>query len=326
MRAWQVTRYGRPEDALAQRDVALPEPGPGEARVRVEMAALGLPDVFMCGATYAFEPTLPFTPGQEVVGTVTARGEGGPEVGSRVLAVTAFFKGFGGFAEEAIVLAGSAFPAPASLPAADAAGFAIPFHTAWLGLVRRGALSSGDVVVVLGAAGGSGAAAVALAHALGHRVIAVARGAEKAAFCRELGADAVVDSEASDPTAAIRAANDGRGVDVVFDPVGGVPARQAMRALGSEGRLLAVGYASGQWAEAPTAALVQANTSIVGVYVGAYERADVVQAHEACMTLEAQGRLPSLVRRVVDFDAIPAALGEVLDRRSIGKVVARVGV
>lgn len=325
MRAWQVVRHGRPEEALERRDVAMPEPGPGEARVRVEMAGLGLPDVFMCGATYAFEPALPFTPGQEVVGTVTASGEGGPEVGARVLAVTAFFKGFGGLADEAIVLAGSAFPAPASLSAADAAGFAIPFHTAWLGLVRRGALAPGDVVVVLGAAGGSGAAAVALARALGHRVIAVARGAEKAAFCREIGADAVVDSEAPDLGDAIRAANAGCGVDVVFDPVGGAPAKQALRALASEGRLLAVGYASGQWAEAPTAALVQANTSIVGVYVGAYDRGDVLAAHQACMALHAEGRLPSLVRRVVDFDAIPTALGDLADRRSIGKVVARVG-
>jgi NADPH2:quinone reductase len=288
------------------------------------MAALGLPDVLMCGASYALTPALPFTPGQEVLGTVTASGSDGPQPGSRLIAVTAFYNGHGGFAEEALVLESSCFPAPQTLPPADAAGFAIPYHTAWLGLVRRGGLRPGDTVVVLGAAGGSGAAAVALAGALGGRVIAVARGEDKAAFLRELGAERVVDSDADDLAGALRDASGGAGADIVFDTVGGAPAKQAMRALANEGRLLAVGFASGTWAEPKIAALVQANTSIVGVYVGAYERAQVLEAHQACVDLHAEGKLPSLVRRVVGFEEIPSALGDLADRRAVGKVVAQV--
>src|SRR3954447_14423196 len=145
MRAWQVHAHGEPADALRLVDVDVPEPGPGQVRVRVAAAGLGLPDVLMCRGTYPLTPTLPFTPGQEVVGEVTAVGaDTALAVGERVMAVTAFPTGHGGVAGEALVYAGSAFAVPAGLDVADAAGFWIPHMTAWIGLVDRGRLAAGE--------------------------------------------------------------------------------------------------------------------------------------------------------------------------------------
>ena len=178
-------------------EVPLPEPEAGELRLRVEAAAVGLPDVMLCRGSYAFNPPLPFTPGQEVCGIVTAAGEGSrTPLGARVMAVTAFIRGAGGFAEEALVLDGSSFEAPTSLSAADAAGFTIPYHTAYLALITRAQLEAGETLVVLGAAGGSGSAALQLGRALGAEVIAVVTGSAKARACSDLGAHRVLDGGA----------------------------------------------------------------------------------------------------------------------------------
>ncbi len=163
MRAWQVTGTGAPADVLHLVDVDVPEPGPGQARIRVTAAGIGLPDVLMCRGTYPLTPPLPFTPGQEATGTVTAVGEGVDlAIGAPVMGVTVFYEGSGSFAEECLVLAESAFAVPPGLAAAEAAGFWIPHLTGWIGLVDRGRIAPGDWLAVLGAAGGSGAAAVQL--------------------------------------------------------------------------------------------------------------------------------------------------------------------
>lgn len=322
MRAWQVRRHGEPGDALELCDVPVPDPQPGEVRIAVDAAGLGLPDVFMCRASYAFRPEIPFTPGQEVAGVVTAVGEGSlAQVGARVMAVTAFFRGFGGLAESALALDASTHPAPDAMDASVAACFVIPYHTAYLALVTRGRLEAGETLVVLGAAGGSGSGAVALGTALGARVIAVAGGAEKAAACRALGADLVIDHHQSDIAQAIREATDGRGADLIFDPVGGAACASALRAIASEGRLLAIGYASGEWHDASTQALVGRNASVVGVFVGAYAKPFLSDVHETLLDLWRSGALPSLVAREVAFDAVPDALGEIASRRAEGKTV-----
>src|SRR3954463_16723245 len=174
MRAWQVAAAGEPVDVLHQTDVEVPEPGPGQARIRVTAAGIGLPDVFMCRGNYPLTPPLPFTPGQEATGVVTAVGEGVDlAIGSRIMCVTMFYTGQGGFAEECLVGVDSAFPVPDGLSDAEAAGFWIPHLTGWIGLVDRGHIAAGDSLAVLGASGGSGIAAVQLGKALGAHVIAI---------------------------------------------------------------------------------------------------------------------------------------------------------
>ena len=174
MRAWQVQGTGEPRDVLHEVEVDLPEPGPGTVRIRVTAAGLGLPDVFMCRGTYPLTPPLPFTSGQEATGVVTAVGEGVDlPLGARIMSVTEFIGGFGSFAEECLVRADGAFAVPEGLTDPQAAGFWIPHLTGWVGLVDRGGIAAGDWLAVLGAAGGSGIAAVQLGKALGARVIAV---------------------------------------------------------------------------------------------------------------------------------------------------------
>ncbi len=321
MRAWQVARHGEPTDVLELVDVDEPVPGPGEVRVRVEAAAIGMPDVFMCRDTYAFKPPLPFVPGQEVCGVVDAVGEGvSPSVGRRVMGVTTFYDGRGGLAEATILQESTAFRAPETMSAVDAASFRIGFSTAWVGLVRRGQLQAGEMLVVLGAAGGSGTTAVQLGLALGANVIAVGSGGDKLSFCRRLGAAVVIDRTSEDVTEGIQAATAGRGADLVYDPVGGELAAQALRALGQNGRFLAVGFASGDWVQAETHDLVLRNQSLVGVFAGGWSREEDEADHEALLALHAEGKLTGFAT-VHPFEELPVAIASIADGTAIGKMV-----
>ena len=304
-----MVRHGAPADALALREVAPPEPGTGFLRVRVAAAALGLPDVLMCRGAYALTPRLPFTPGQELSGRVVAAGPGArTQVGARVMAVSGFFLGHGSFAEEALALDDFCFPVPAPLGDAEAASFLIPYHTAYVGLVRRAKLSAGESLLVLGAAGGTGSAALQLGRALGARVIAAARGAERSAFCREQGADAVVDPQSEPLAERVRELTNGRGADVVYDPVGGEAFEAATRAVAHEGRLLAVGFASGRWGNADTAHLVTHNYSLMGVIPSGYDRAFKAEAQARLEGWLRDGRLRVPLSRTVPFEELPAGL------------------
>jgi NADPH2:quinone reductase len=322
MRAWQVQGAGEPVEVLREVQVERPDPGPGQARIRVTAAGIGLPDVFMCRGTYPLTPPLPFTPGQEATGVVTAVGEGVDlAIGDRVMCVTAFFLGSGSFAEECLVLADSTFPVPDGLSDAEAAGFWIPHMTGWVGLVERGGLAEGDWLAVLGAAGGSGIAAVQLGKALGANVVAVVGGEDKAAFCRSLGADAVVDHRAGPVAPALRELTGGRGVDLVYDPVGGALGEEAATAMARYGRLLAVGFASGRWPVIAAHDLVVANTSVVGVFAGGYRRDELEAMHAGLSQLVARGRLRNAVTDQVPFAELPAAVQRMADRGVVGKLV-----
>jgi NADPH2:quinone reductase len=322
MRAWQVQAKGEPIDVLRLVEREPPTPGPGQLRISVTAAGIGLPDVLMCRGVYPLTPALPFTPGQEATGVVTAVGDGADvAVGSRVMAVTAFTAGHGSFAEECLVLAGSTFPVPAGLTPAQAAGFWIPFLTGWIGLVDRGHLAAGDWLAVLGAGGGSGSAAVQLGRALGARVVAVVGDAERAALCHQLGADVVIDHREGPLAPALREASDGHGIDLLYDPVGGPPAEDAAGALARGGRLLAVGFASGAWPRLDTHRLVRANTSLVGVFAGGYSRAELDHIHAQLSALVADRRLASPVTDEVPFADLPAALQRMAERSVVGKLV-----
>ncbi len=320
MRAWQVHRHGSPHEALRLVEIPEPEPRPGEVRLRVLAAAVGAPDAFMCRATYALTPPLPFVPGQEVCGVVDAVGDGvAIAPGTRLMGVTSFMDGRGGFAEKTIVPMPSAYRVPDAMSDADAAGFRIGYSTAWIGLVRRGQLAAGETLLVLGAAGGSGITAVQLGKALGARVIAVAAGDEKLAFCARLGADVCIDRTTADVPAAVLEATGGRGADVVYDPVGGEPAAAATRCIAPGGRLLAVGFASGSWVQINTAHAVRRNYSLVGVYASGYTREQNEADHEALLALHADGRLGGFVT-TVPFAELPDAVEAVASARVIGKL------
>lgn len=325
MHAWQVQRHGPPSDALSRVVVDEPVPGPGEVRLRVRAAGIGLPDALMCRGKYAFSPKLPFVPGQEVCGTVDAVGPGVElPFGARLMAVTNFFDGHGGFAEATIARSESIFRVPDVLRDQDAAVFRIGYSTAWIGLVRRGGLRRSEWLLVLGAAGGSGLAAIRLGSALGARVIGVVSGETKRELCARSGADVIVDRTVGSVHDEVMEVTGGHGVDVVYDPVGGAFAGATARCLAPGGRLLAVGFASGKWVEADVSELVLRNASIVGVYAGGQTRAEANADHESLLTLAADGRLGGATA-AVSFDALPEALGAVDRGEAVGKLVLQVG-
>ena len=325
MKAWLATGIGPPAEVLELGERPVPEPVPGELGVAVRAAAVGLPDVFMCRGQYAFKPRHPFTPGQEVAGVVRAASEvPGLGTGQRVMGVTAFYRGNGGFAEYATLVADTVWPIPDAMSDDEAAGFSIPFRTAYLGLVTRGRLAAGETLLVHGAAGGTGFAAIQLGKALGARVVAVASGPEKGAFCRQQGADAVIDRRREDFVEAVKEHTAGQGADVVYDPVGGETFLRSLDCMNTEGRLLAIGFASGNWADAPTSKLVDRNLTVVGV-LAVPPSAEVAEQMRLRLTeLYGAGAIRPVVAASFAFDRLPEALAAVEAQGGGGKVVLRV--
>jgi NADPH2:quinone reductase len=283
----------------------------------------------MCRGTYPLTPSGAFTPGQELAGTVTAVGPGVDDsiVGTRVMGVSDFMNGNGSFAEEALALASSTVRVPEVLDDSAAAGFWIPNVTAWTGLVDRGHLRAGQHLVVLGAAGGSGTAAVQLGKALGATVLAVVGDESRAEFCRSFGADHVFvargDTVADGrPLAqALREATDWRGADMVFDPVGGPQGSNAMGALARNGQHLAVGFASGSWAAVDVQMMAVTNTSLVGVLAAGESREHVETVLGRLTELLANGTIRDSVQERFSFEDVPAALTRVAQRKPLGKCV-----
>jgi NADPH:quinone reductase len=210
---------------------------------------------------------------------------------------------------------------PDGLTDAEAAGFWITHLTGWVGLVERGGLAAGDWLAVLGAAGGSGIAAVQLGTALGARVVAVVSDDARAAFCRERGAEFTLLHRDGPIAPTLRELTDGTGVDAIYDPVGGDLAEDAAHALARYGRLLAVGFASGRWPQLPTHDLVVTNTTLVGVFAGGYSRLQLDEMHARLSALVADGSLRNAVTDEVAFDELPQALQRMADRGSFGKLV-----
>jgi NADPH2:quinone reductase len=215
----------------------------------------------------------------------------------------------------------ASFTVPSGLGDVDAAGFWIPNLTAWIGLVDRARLEPGEWLAVIGAAGGSGIAAVQLGRALGARVVAVVSDEARAEYCRHMGADEVLNYRDGDLAGRLRQMTDGHGVDAVYDPVGGPVAEEVATALARHGRLLAVGFASGSWARIKTINLVVTNTSLVGVYAGDYRRDELDAIHAELSNLVSSGRLQNAVTTRVPFDDLPSALQRLADRSVIGKMV-----
>lgn len=307
--------------ALVIEEIADPVPGPGEVVVRVRAAALNFFDTLITRGKYQTRPALPFSPSGEVAGIVESLGPGvtGVNVGDRVAAAL----GFGGAREKVAVAAANLIPIPPSVSDVVASAVSVTFGTAIHGLKDRGRLKPGETVAILGASGGAGQAALEIAKLMGARVIAAASG-DKVDVCRAAGADAVVDYDAVDLKQALKDLTDGRGVDVVYDCVGGKYAEPAVRALGWEGRFLIVGFAAGDIPSIPLNLLMLKGAAAIGVFWGEAVRRNP-ERHRANMIevlhWVADGKLAPRIHATYPLDEIREAIG-VLDRReATGKVV-----
>src|SRR5215210_1488786 len=322
MRAWQVHELGDPQEALKLEEVEDPEPGPGEVVVEVEAAALNFFDILLCKGEYQERPETPFTPGGEVSGTISAVGEGVDlKVGLRVIA-TPFPSG--GYAEKvAVPTENGVFPIPDDITS-EAAAMHVAYQSAHFGLHRRANLKEGETVLVHAGAGGIGSAAIQLARAAGARVFSTAGGPEKVEVCERLGAEVAVDYKEENFVDAVKEATDGRGAEVIFDPVGGEVFDLSRRCVAFEGRIVIVGFTSGSIADVPTNHLLVKNYSVVGLHWGLYNKVApelVVETHEALVELYQNDEIDPLIFKTVPFEEVPEALGLLGSRKTYGKLV-----
>jgi len=321
MRAAWCDRLGD-SSVVEVRDVPEPTAGPGQALVRVRAASVNFPDVLMIAGRYQVRVAPPFVPGTELAGEVVSAPDGSVPVGTRVTATV----GCGAFAEFAAVDVGDLRPLPDGLDFVAGAAFRVIYSTAYHSLVTVGEARSGQVVAVLGAAGGVGLATVDVAHRLGLRVIAAASSAARLDACRAHGADETVDYSVQPLKDRLKALAPG-GVDVVVDPVGGELAEQALRATGWGGRFVTVGYASGTIPRIPLNLVLLKGVQIRGFEMrglGAHRPEALSACEETLTRLVADGLRPH-VDATYGLDDVRAALSHVADRRVIGKVVVDVG-
>ena len=323
MKAWTVEAV-TPEGRMRLADLPDPAAGPGQYVVAVEAAGLNFLDWLMLRGQYQTKPPLPFTPGIEAVGRIIAAGDGTTlPVGTRVASA-----GQGAYAERTVVKASAADAIPEDIPAAEAVSlFGVVYGTAWHALHNRAALQPGETVLVHAAAGGVGSATVQLAVAHGCRVLATAGGAEKVAIARGMGAELAIDYRTEDWVEIVRSTMQGRGVDVIFDPVGGEVGESSLRCLGWHGRYLVIGFAGGPIPKLVANRFLLKESSAVGVFWGAATGNDPglrPRVHAALIELYRAGTVKPLVPGRFKLDQAEAALASLAGRGSVGKVVLEV--
>jgi NADPH2:quinone reductase len=319
MRAAHITALDGP-DAIALVELPDPTPAKGQVVVAVESAGLNFPDLLMTRGRYQLQPRLPFAPGGEIAGTVVAVGAGAQfSVGERVMAVT----GWGGFSSHVLLGSERCVRIPETMPTDIAGAFAFTYGTGYHALVDRASLAAGETVLVLGAAGGVGSAAIELAIALGAEVIAAASSSDKLAFCAELGAAHGIDTSREDLKERAKAL--GRGsIDVVYDPVGGELSEAALRALGPGGRHLVIGFASGIIPRVPWNLALLKQCSIVGVAWGAWAMGNTgshAASMQALFELHAKGALRPRITARYGLAEVSEALRTMEARKVKGKVI-----
>ena len=321
MKAVLCKAWGPPE-TLAVEDIAEPEPGPGEVVVAVKAAGLNFLDTLIIEGKYQYKPELPFSPGAEVAGVVSAVGRhvAGLAEGDRVMAYLAW----GGCREKVVVAAGQVVPLPSGIGFEAAAGLTVTYGTTIHALRDRAQMKPGETLAVLGAAGGVGQAAIEVGKVMGARVIACASSDEKLAFCRRLGADETVNYSQGDLKLALRDLTDGKGVDVVYDAVGGGFTEPALRALAWNGRLLVIGFAAGEIPRIPLNLVLLKGCQIVGVFWGEHARREPERHRtnmDALLNWCASGRIKPHVHRTYALEETPAALQAIARREVIGKAI-----
>ncbi|MGE0667956.1 MAG: NADPH:quinone oxidoreductase family protein [Sphingomonadales bacterium] len=325
MRAWRAEKFGEAIDVLELVDAPVPEPGHNQIQVKVSAAGVGLPDVLMIRGNYPAVQAPPVTPGQEVVGIVTAVGsDADVKVGERVMTSTQFASGAGGFADYAIASAPSAMTIPKNFSDEEAAGFYVPYHTGYVGLIQRGQLQAGETLLVLGGAGSSGSAAIMLGKAYGATVIATASNPEKAEFCRKLGADHVINYAEQPIHKAVREITGNKGANLVYDPVGGSAYEAATKCVAQHGRIVLIGYGSGEWPKIDPLHVVLKSYSVVGAFAGARTTEETRAQHAELVKLAEAGKIGVPVDKVFGFGEVPQAIDRLARGEMLGKVVVKV--
>ncbi|MBU4610176.1 NADPH:quinone oxidoreductase family protein [Achromobacter sp. GG226] len=325
MKALLCKQYGLP-DTLSLTDVADPQPGKGEVVVDVQAAGVNFPDVLIIQNKYQFKPELPFAPGGEMAGVISAVGDGVTDrkVGDRVLGLTTY----GSFAEKVALPAARSVPIPEGVGFDTAAAFLLTYATSWHALKDRGALQAGETLLVLGAAGGVGLSAIQIGKALGARVIAAASTDEKLAICRANGADETINYSTEDLRERLKALTDGKGPDVIYDPVGGDYAEPAFRSIAWRGRYLVIGFANGEIPRLPLNLALLKGAAIIGVFWGNYtarEPAHFAKDVEDMFALVREGKLKPHISGRYPLAEGARALEDMMNRKVTGKVVIEMG-
>jgi NADPH2:quinone reductase len=322
MKAWRVHQFGHYRDVMRFEDgVPDPKPPAGAAAVRVLAAGVNFSDILSIAGRYQVKAALPFTPGSELAGEVVASGERSRlKAGERVLAMSLT----GSFAEYAVVSDRAAFTLPDDIDPVQAAAMLITYQTSHVALFRRAQLRAGEWLLVHGGAGGVGTAAIQLAKRAAARVIATAGGPEKLDVCRRCGADEAIDYQREDFVERVRKITDGRGADVIYDPVGGDVFDASIRCLAREGRLLVIGFSSGRIPEIKANRILLKNISLIGVEWPSY----LEHGREALTEVQGDiwagyrdGSLRPVISRVLPLSGVPEALAALESRESYGKIV-----
>ena len=318
MRAVVCRTLGTP-DLLSLETLDSPRPGPGQVRIAIHACGVNFADTLLIQGKYQLKPTLPFSPGMEAGGEVLECGAGVTDLkpGERVMAVLSY----GGYAEEVIALAVAVVPLPSNMDFITAAGFPVAYGTSHLALTHRARLQPGENLLVHGASGGVGLTAVEIGKVLGATVIATASSPEKLKIAAEHGADYLIDSSREDIRERVKALG---GADVVYDPVGGELFDASLRCINWEGRILAIGFASGQVPQPPANHLLVKNCSVIGLYWGAYLQRNPELMHRSLSELldwYTQGKLKPHVSQTFPLERAKEALVALLARRTTGKVV-----
>ncbi|MEN5139983.1 NADPH:quinone oxidoreductase family protein [Pseudomonas juntendi] len=311
-----------PARNLVLEEVASPLPKKNEILLDVQAAGVNFPDTLIIEGKYQFQPPLPFSPGGEAAGVVAAVGEkaGAFKVGDRVMALT----GWGAFAEQVAVPFYNVLPVPTSMDFTTAAAFGMTYGTSMHALRQRGQLQAGETLLVLGASGGVGLAAVEIGKAMGARVIAAASNAEKLAVAKAAGADELIDYSQASLREEIKRLTGGQGVDVIYDPVGGELFEQAVRGLAWNGRLLVVGFASGAIPQLAANLVLLKGAAVLGVFWGAFAQRqpeDNAANFKQLFAWHAEGKLKPLVSQAYPLAEAGAAIEKLGQRQAVGKLV-----
>lgn len=325
MKAILCKEYG-PAETLVIEDVPSPKMGDRGVKIRVKAAGLNFPDTLIIEGKYQLQPPMPFSPGGELAGEVIEVGEKVTRFkpGDRVAALT----GFGAFAEEVVAPESNLLPIPDNMPDEKAAGFMMVYGTSYYALKQRANLQPGETLLVLGASGGVGLAAVELGKAMGAKVIAAASSSEKLRIAKDAGADELINYTDEPLKDAVKKLTRGKGVDVIYDPVGGDFTEQALRTMAWNGRHLIIGFAAGDIPKVPANLTLLKGCSVVGVFWGAFTRNEPEVSAQNMMELlqmYSEGKIDPKVSEVFDFEQYAEALGALTGRRATGKVVLRVG-
>jgi NADPH:quinone reductase len=325
MRGWIIEKLANPNEALNLVELQEPSIAPRKVKIHVKAVALNYFDILQCQGKYQENHPLPFTPGAEISGIIIEVGAGSSfKVGQKVIAMPKLPSG--GLAERVVVPDDVVYPIPEQMTFQTAASLFITYQTSYYALHHRARLQPGEVLLVHAGSGGVGSAAIQLGRATGARVIATAGGLEKTQICRNLGAEIVIDYLSEDFVEIVKKVTDGRGADVIYDPVGGDVFDRSRKCIAFDGRLLVIGFTSGRIADAPTNHILVKNYSVVGVHYGLFNKLKAEGAkeiHDRLMDLYEKGHINPLIYKEFPFEEVPQALESLGSRKTWGKLVTR---